>query len=406
MSQSSMESNTSMRAQAVEGRRGDADVAPTRPSGAVRVKMPGWIAQRLERADIILDGPRPWDPRIQNARVMARVLRSGSLGLGESYMDGDWDCADLDGFFERILRHGLDRPFEGRGFGWLGRAAWRFLNLQSPARARIVGERHYDVGNDLYTRMLDPTMSYSCGYWAQADTLEAAQRAKLALIAQKLHLEPGMRVLDIGCGWGGLLEFLAREYGVEGVGVTISREQARLARERVAGLPVDIRLLDYRELDEPFDRIVSVGMFEHVGPKNYAKYFAVARRCLVDGGLFLLHTIGTSRRHALPDPWIHRYIFPNGYLPTLREIDAAVEGRFVVEDVHNFGADYDPTLIAWRERFDAAWPDLRTRYDERFRRMWRYYLSACAAAFRVRHLQVWQWVLSPNGVSGGYRRPA
>jgi cyclopropane-fatty-acyl-phospholipid synthase len=275
-------------------------------------------------------------------------------------------------------------------------------NLQSRSRAFIVGEQHYDLGNLLYQCMLDPRMTYTCGYWAKAGDLEQAQTDKLDLSCRKLGLQPGQRVLDIGCGWGSFAEFAARQYGVRVVGITISREQAELARQRCRGLPVDIRLQDYRELDEPFERIVSLGMFEHVGWRNYVTYMGVVQRCLADGGLFLLHSIGSNRSLAHADPWIDRYIFPNGGLPSIAQIGRAIEKDFVMEDWHNFGADYDRTLMAWHANFERHWPQLAGHYDQRFRRMWRYYLLSCAGAFRARDIQLWQIVLSKGGVPGGY----
>jgi cyclopropane-fatty-acyl-phospholipid synthase len=272
-------------------------------------------------------------------------------------------------------------------------------------RAWQVGEAHYDLGNDFYQKMLDSRMTYTCGYWENATDLEAAQEAKLDMICRKLDLKPGQRVLDIGCGWGSFMGFAAEHYGVECVGVTISREQAAHGQKLCEGLPVEFRLTDYRNLDEKFDHIASIGMFEHVGHKNHHAFFDVARRCLKEEGLFLLHTIGKNRRDSTPDPWIDRYIFPNGDLPSLDRISVAVEDQFIIEDVHNFGADYDKTLMAWNENFQAAWPELSNRFDERFKRMWEYYLQACAGAFRSREIQLWQLVLSPDGVPGGYRRP-
>ncbi len=358
----------------------------------------------LAEADIDLDGPRPWDPRFHQPDLPARLLAGGSLALGESYMDGAWDVESLDGFLYRLLVAGVDRRVHGLADVRLAVAA-RLFNLQRGRRSYEVGERHYDLGNDLYRAMLGKRLVYSCGYWRHASDLDAAQEAKLDLCCRKLGLEPGMRLLDIGCGWGELLRFAAERYGVAGVGVTISTEQAAFARELCAGLPIEILVQDYRELDGLFDRIVSVGMFEHVGFKNYAVYCDVARRCLAPDGLFLLHTIGANASRSHTDPWIAKYIFPNSMLPSAAQLTAALEGRFVIEDWHNFGADYDLTLQAWRANVEAAWPRLPPRYDERFRRMWRYYLAGSMASFRARLIQLWQLVLSPRGVPGGYVAP-
>ncbi len=363
----------------------------------------------LAEADVQVGGSRPWDLQVHDPHFYARVLAQGSLGLGESYMDGWWDVPSLDGFLFHVLDAGLDRRVHGAGEIWDALRA-RLLNLQSPGRSHVVGERHYDLGNDLYAAMLGQRLVYSCGYWTQADGrvldgLDAAQEAKLDLVCRKLRLKPGMRVLDIGCGWGEALKFAAERYGISGVGVTISREQADYARELCAGLPIEIRLQDYRELDERYDAVFSLGMFEHVGVKNYRTYFEVAERCLPRGGLFLLHTIGNHRSVNHTDPWIARYIFPNSMLPSAAQIAHAAEGLFVIEDWHNFGADYDRTLQAWRENIEKAWQSLDARYDERFRRMWRFYLAGSMATFRTRRSQLWQVVLSAGGVPGGYVAP-
>lgn len=361
--------------------------------------------QLLALADVRINGDRPWDLQVHHADFFPRVFAEGVLGLGESYMDGWWDCAQLDVFFCRVLRARLDTLIAS----WkdaLNALKARLWNLQSRSRAYEVGRRHYDIGNSLYQRMLDRRMIYSCGYWEHATTLDEAQEAKLDLICRKLELQPGMRVLDIGCGWGGMARFAAERYGVAVVGITISHEQARFAQEYCRDLPVEIRLQDYRDLDEPFDRILSVGMFEHVGYKNYATFMQVVRRCLKDDGLFLLHTIAGRSDSFNSDPWITRYIFPNGMIPSARRIAAAIEGQFVLEDWHNFGADYDKTLMSWFRNFNRHWDELKAGYDERFYRMWKYYLLSCAGSFRARQNHLYQLVLSPHGVPGGYRRPA
>lgn len=359
--------------------------------------------EMLSLAGIEINGSRPGDIQVKNPDFFKRVLREGSLGLGESYMDGWWECERLDIFFQRVVSAGLEKKLPHHLKDTLRIAAARFTNLQSKKRAWIVGKEHYDLGNDLFTLMLDPYMQYSCAYWKEATTLEEAQEAKLRMICEKLQLQPGMKLLDIGCGWGGLSAFAAQNYGVSVVGVTISAEQQKLAQERCAGLDVEIQLKDYRDLHQQFDRIASVGMFEHVGPKNYRTYFKVVERNLKPDGLFLLHTIGSNRTGMHVEPWINKYIFPNGCLPSVTQIAKASEGRFVMEDWHNIGADYDRTLMVWYARFRQAWPQLAQRYSERFERMFSYYLNACAGAFRARDIQLWQVVFSPKGIEGGIR---
>jgi len=362
------------------------------------------LAELLAGADVQLGGDRPWDMQLHRSEAADRILARASLGLGESYMDGDWDAEELDEFMSRILRARLDEKVKSPQLVW-HILRTRLLNLQNLRRAWQVGEVHYDLGNDFFESMLDARMAYTCGYWADADDLDAAQEAKLDLVCRKLGLERGMRLLDIGCGWGSLMKFAAERYGVRCVGLTISRQQAEHGRAHCAGLPIEFRLLDYRQIDERFDRVASLGMFEHVGRHNIRTYLEVVRRCLGPDDLFLLHTIGSNFRDAVPDPWMDRYIFPNGDLPGLGQITDAAERLFIVEDVHNFGADYDRTLMAWHARFEAAWPRFAQRYGERFHRMWSYYLRACAGTFRARTTQLWQIVMSPEGVPGGYRRP-
>ncbi|WP_333499820.1 cyclopropane fatty acyl phospholipid synthase [Kluyvera sp. CHPC 1.2972] len=354
----------------------------------------------LSQADIKINGARPWDIQVHHADFFKRVFQQGSLGLGESYMEGWWDCERLDILFCKILKAKLDKQVPGNLRDILRVVSARLFNLQSRNRSWIVGKEHYDIGNDLFALMLDPHMQYSCGYWRNAQSLEEAQNAKLKMICEKLQLKPGMRLLDIGCGWGGLAAYAAQNYGVSVDGVTISREQQKLAQQRCEGLDVNILLQDYRDLNTGYDRIVSVGMFEHVGPKNYDTYFSVVDRCLKPNGLFLLHTIGSNQTGLSVDPWINKYIFPNGCLPSIRQIASVSESRLIMEDWHNFGSDYDKTLMAWHQRFNQAWSGLSSNYTPRFRRMFNYYLCACAGAFRARDIELWQ-VLFSRGAEGG-----
>jgi cyclopropane-fatty-acyl-phospholipid synthase len=378
---------------------------PQAPKPQAAARPPAVLRKLLARADVQINGGRPWDMRVNDARAYRRILARWSLGAGESYVDGDWDCERLDMMFERLLRADLDRTAPGSAKLQLQLESLRqrLFNLQTVARAHQVGERHYDAGNDVFEAMLDSRMIYSCAYWEHASDLESAQAHKLDMICRKLELKPGETLLDVGCGWGGLARHAAEHFGVRVTGATISREQLALAEARCAGLPITLLLQDYRSLQGRFDKIVSVGMFEHVGLKNYATYFDTMRHLLAPEGLFLLHTIGVDRRAPHTDPWIERYIFPNGKLPSPQEMAGAIEGRFVVEDWHNFGPDYDRTLMCWAERVEAAWPVLVQRYDEAFRRMFRYYLLSCAGFFRSRQGQLWQLVLSRSERRGIYR---
>ncbi|OEU78102.1 MAG: cyclopropane-fatty-acyl-phospholipid synthase [Desulfobacterales bacterium C00003060] len=353
------------------------------------------VERLLSLADVKVDGDRPWDLQVHNDDLYARILAKGSLGLGESYMDGWWDCNRLEEFFNRIFRAKLDE----RGKPWsvlFGILKAKLFNFQKPSRASQIGRHHYDIGNNLYRHMLGERLIYSCGYWKNASTLDQAQEAKLDLVCRKLDLQAGMHVLDIGCGWGGTAKFVAERYQVEVVGITVSEEQARFGKELCQGLPVEIRLQDYRGLEGAFDRILSLGTFEHVGYKNYVTFMRAVNSYLKDGGLFLLHTIGGNRSVTRIDPWIERYIFPNSMLPSARQICGAAEGLFILEDWHSFGADYDKTLMHWFRNFHNNWGPLKEEYDERFYRMWKYYLLSCAGSFRARINQLWQIVFPPE----------
>ena len=362
------------------------------------------VVRLLDGAGIQINGPHPWDLQVHNEHFYRRVIAHGSLGLGESYMQGWWDAQELDGLIYRLLMANLEERVLTLDM-LLEFLHARFFNLQKPARAFEIGRRHYDMGNALYKHMLGRRLVYSCGYWETADNLDDAQEAKLELVFRKLGLKPGMRVLDIGCGWGEALRLAAERYGIKGVGITVSEQQAEYARRICNSLPIEIRLQDYRLLDGEFDRIFSIGMFEHVGVKNYPAYMQIVHRCLKGDGLFLLHTIGGNKSVHDTDAWIAKYIFPNGMLPSIRQIAEASEDQFIMEDWHNLNANYDKTLLAWRRNFENSWEQLKTQYNETFRRMWYYYLSTSAASFRARKNQVWQIVFSPRGVPGGYTAP-
>ena len=360
------------------------------------------VKNLLSHADITSNGDQPSDISVHNNGLYARVIGQGSLGLGESYMDGWWDCPALDQFFFKLFSSDVQHKVPHNLNTVFAYLKSKLINMQSKDRAFQVGEQHYDLGDDLFKAMLDKRMIYSCAYWRNAKNLEQAQENKLELICKKLQLKPGMKLLDIGCGWGGLALYAAQNCGVSVVGVTISKEQAKYAQEVTKGYPVEIRLQDYRDLDEQFDCIVSVGMFEHVGYKNYQTFMDVCHRLLKDDGLLLLHTIGSNQSWTTGDDWMHKYIFTNGMLPSIAQIAKTLEGKFVMEDWHNFGADYDKTLMAWYDNFESNWPQLQPKYGDRFKRMWDYYLLSCAGLFRARGIQLWQIVLSKKGVIGGY----
>jgi cyclopropane-fatty-acyl-phospholipid synthase len=356
----------------------------------------------LALAGIKVNGPACWDLQVHDDRFYRRVLSQGTLGLGEAYMDGWWDCPQIDAFVFRVLRADLYKQAKLGWKTWLQVLAAKYINMQDRGQAARNARHHYDIGNGLYQLMLDKRLTYSCGYWKNADNLDQAQENKLDLICRKIGLQPGQRVLDIGCGWGSFAKFAAEKYGAEVVGITVSPQQASLARELCQGLPIEIRLQDYREVQGLFDHIVSVGMLEHVGRHNYRTFMQMANRCLKEEGLFLLHTIGMAYSRTAADPFSNTYIFPNCLIPSLKQLVAAMEHLFVLEDCHNFSTYYDHTLMAWFQNFNQHWPQLEAAYGERFYRMWKYYLLSCAGGFRARHNQLWQMVLSKRGVLGGY----
>lgn len=370
------------------------------PAGTGELKMSQskkTILELFSLAGITIDGNNPYDIQVFNEKFYKRVLKETALGLGESYMDGWWDCQALDQFFDLILRARLNEKVKG---DW--KMMWHFLrpklfNLQKLSRAFRVGQHHYDIGNDLYQAMLDNRMLYTCGYWKDADNLDKAQEDKLELVCRKINLEPGMKVLELGCGWGSFAKYAAENYGVEVTAVTVSERQVELGSELCKGLPVKIMLEDYRNVSGKYDRVISIGIMEHVGYKNYRIYMEVTDRCLDDDGIAFFHTIGGNVSTTITNAWTNKYIFPNGMIPSIAQLGKAMEGLFVMEDWHNIGPDYDKTLMAWHANFEAAWTDLKEKYGERFYRMWRYYLLSAAGSFRSRLNQLWQVVMTKPG---------
>jgi len=356
------------------------------------------ITEALTGAGITIGGDAPWDVKITDDRLFQRVLRDGTLGVGESFVDGWWDCDALDQMIDKVVRANLPGTL-GKSWVLVAQTVRAKLFNRQAARAFEVGERHYDVGNDLYRAMLGPRMMYTCAYFhgAGAANLDAAQDAKLDLVCRKIGARPGMRVLELGCGWAGFASFAAEHYGARVVGYTVSREQVAWAKQHYGHLDIDIRHDDYRNATGTYDAVVSIGLMEHVGWKNYRAYMELVDRLLAPGGVAFIHTIGANAARSHIDPWFHKYIFPNAVIPTLARLASAMEGILIPEDVHNIGEDYDRTLMAWWHKFDAAWPTLRARYGEPFYRRWKYYLLACAGAFRARSQQLYQIVMTRPG---------
>lgn len=364
-------------------------------------------AKLLALAGIQINGPNPWDIQVHDPKVYELAFSEGTLGIGKAYMKGLWDVEDLLEFFFRVSSSPLRDELKRVGTLWYVLQA-RLMNMQSKRRARRVIEEHYQIDEDdaLYPPMLGPSMAYTCGYWKSAKTLDEAQYAKYDLICRKLGLKSGQVVLDIGGGWGGFAKYAAERYGVRVVVVTLSTNQAEFGKKECQGLSVEFRVQDYRDITGVYDHVVCIGMFEHVGAKNYRTFMRKVWSLLADEGLFLLHCIGSRRTTLHADRWIHKYIFPNGMLPSVGQIGAAIDRLFIMEDWHNFGYDYYPTLMAWAENFKEAWPALHAsnpeKYSERFYRMWLYYLYSMVGSFKARRTHLWQVVLSKRGVLGGY----
>ncbi|HEY5926529.1 MAG TPA: cyclopropane fatty acyl phospholipid synthase [Kofleriaceae bacterium] len=348
-------------------------------------------------AGIEIGGHAPGDIRVSDPRFYERVLRDASVGFGEAYMDEWWETDALDVTIDKIMRANLKQKITG---SWRMRALTVkavMLNLQAKARAGASIEAHYDIGNDLYTRMLDQRMVYTCAYWDKAKTLTEAQEHKLDLVCRKVGLEPGMKVLDLGCGWGGFASWAAEKYGCTVLGVTLSKDQVSLGNQLWKHLPVELRLCDYRDVQGTYDRVVSIGMMEHVGPKNHRTMMETIDRCLKPDGIALVHTIANNKSLRHGTPFIEKYIFPNAVAPSLAQIGRAMEGLFVPEDLHNIGPDYDPTLMAWWENFDRTYSEISHRYDRKFYLMWKFYLLAAAGASRSRDGQLYQVVMTKTG---------
>ena len=360
-------------------------------------KYDALLGNMLADIGISINGDSPWDIRVNDERTYMQVLRNKNLGLGEAYMEGWWDCRQLDEFICRILKAGLDNQVKGRQLLRLKSLGALIFNLQSRLRSRIVAKQHYNLDNELFTAMLDPYVQYSCAYFDKTDDLNEAQLRKMDLICRKLNISRGDNVLDVGCGWGGLAKYMAEHYNCRVTAINIAEEQISYAREFCKNLPVEIKHLDYRDLTGLYDKIVSVGMFEHVGPKNYKTFMKAVHNCLKNDGVFLLQTIGSNETEGSCDPWFNKYIFPNGKLPSIAQIGNSIEGLFVMEDWHNLGEHYEKTLLAWHKNLNNAWIQLKNKYDEKFRRMFEYYLLSCAGSFRARQMQLWQIVFTKYG---------
>jgi len=366
------------------------------------------VRELLLTSNIEVDGDNPQDIQVHDTSVYDRWLRDGSLGIGESYMEGLWSSNALDQTMKQLIDNmdELESRVKKSPSLILYTLKLKFLNLQNKIGAKRVIEKHYNDDVNLFSEMLDSYMQYTCGYWNRgAKDLEVAQRNKMQLIAEKLHLKPGMQILDMGSGFGGLSYFLATEYDVRVTAVTLSENQHEWATCNFAHPNITFILGDYRDImSGEYDRIVSVGLLEHIGIKNYQLFFKKVFSLLKPEGIYLLHTIGSARTTTSTDQWIDKYIFPGGQLPSFKQIVDSIEEPFVIEDWHNFGENYSQTLHAWHHNLKKDW-QIKTSSiltDKEFR-MWEYYLLSCAGNFEARSsVQLWQIVICKNGVQGGY----
>ena len=364
------------------------------------------IEKLLEQADIKINGNRPWDIKVLDERFYNRVLSQGALGLGESYMDGWWDSDALDETIFRAIRAGGEELISKNVTTAIHVIKSKILNLQTKIKSKDVTKEHYDIGDDLYMAMLDPYSQYTCAYFKDTNDLNVAQEKKMDLICRKIHLKPTDEVLDIGCGWGGFALWMAEKYGCKVTGINLAEGQVRYAKNHIKNSNVEILNMDYRDIprfQRKFDKVTSVGMMEHVGYKNHRKLMENVKEVIKPSGLFLLHHCAVDKSMTTSNQWTTKYIFPGAILPSMAQIAKSAEGLFVMEDWHNIGAHYDPTLMAWYKNFETAWPQLKDHYGERFFRMFRYYLLTSAGGFRARDLELWQTVFSPEGIVGGYQ---
>jgi cyclopropane-fatty-acyl-phospholipid synthase len=350
--------------------------------------------------------PAPWDILVKDENQFVRRILSpfnnGLSALGDMYVEGLWDCAALSECFYRAFRARLNSRLIWNLPNVTQYLMSRLFNQQTRSKAAHDVASHYDLG-PVFEIMLDSTMAYTCAYWKEGVTnLEQAQLAKYDLCCRKLGISAGMALLDTGCGWGGLLKYAAENYGARPcLGVTLSPKQVALGTERCRGLPISLLVQDYRDVSGTFDRIASIGILEHVGPKNHRAYFEKMSKLLKPGGLFLVHTIGSvvsSPTLRLPEmDWINREIFPGAVIPSFGQIGSGADDLFTALDAQEFGSYYDLTLMAWNENFEKGWPEIQHLYTPRFYRLWRYYLQICAAAFRAgTNYKLWQVVFGKD----------
>lgn len=375
------------------------------------------VKSLLAKAEITINGTKPWDIQIHDVRCYDRFLKDRSLGFGEAYMDGWWDAYTLDETVAKIVQAKIEDQLQFNKNLALYLLKRKMFSPSAQKHSHMDVSRHYDFGHELFEAMLDPDLNYSCGYWKNLGNpqtawkiprnLRKAQQAKLAHVCRKLLLKKGLRILDIGCGWGNVLAYATTHFGVRATGVTLSKRQASYIKNHMKGHAIKILSEDFREIEHVlYDRIVSIEMIEHLTYRYYALYFKKVASLLKSDGVFLLQTIGANKTKYANDPWVEKYIFPNTHIPSLAQIAKEVENLFVVEEVENFGAYYYPTLMSWFRNFHKNWKRLaimnNEKYNDRFYRMWKFYLLASAGCFKAGKLQLWQIVFSKRNTLGVY----
>ena len=358
----------------------------------------------FRKADIRVNGSRPWDIQVHNKKFFSRLLKDGSIALGESYVDGWWDCKQIDQFVYRLLKNNILSKLHMSFINKAYNLRVKLLNLQSKKKAKKNVSFHYNLGNDLFEATLGKYMSYSCAYWKNAKNLDQAQKNKMDLICKKLKLKKGMNVLDIGYGWGGFAKFAADKYRVKVVGLTLSQDQYLYALTYCRDSNVEIRVEDYRDHKGQYDRVVCIEMMEHVGPKNHRDFMECVHNNLKKDGLFLLQSISTSVSAKRNDPWIDKYIFPGTVPLSAKQITTASEGLFYIADWHDFTEDYHKTMLEWHKNFKKNWKDINQNYDEQFYRLWEFYLLCCPATALAKTYHLWQVVFARTDSDKQYTR--
>ena len=340
------------------------------------------ITKKLKEVDVVIGGSRDWDIQVKNKKFFRKVFLNANMGLGESYVNKYFECRRLDQLIYRLRHYFPKKSIILKNIYDIIQD--KFINFQSIKRATKVAKTHYDLEVKIFQKFLDKRMIYTCGYWNNAKNLDEAQEKKLDLIAKKLEFKPNMKVLDVGCGWGGSAAYFAKKYRVQVVGITNSKEQYNYAQAHNSSELTQFIYCDYREHKEKYDAIYSIGMFENVGSKNYLTFFKCIKNNLKQNASFLLHTIGMDMTVNTRFSWAVKYIFPNGELPSQKQITDNIEHNFIIDDWHNFGCDYDKTLMQWYKNFVRTYPSFKSDYyDERFFRTWSFYLLLFAKFFAL-----------------------